>query len=249
MAACSSEALTIFKRIRAYIEHTHAVFTSGKHSGSYINKDAVYSHTAEIARLCRILAERFAGDYIEVVVGPAVGGVVLTQWMAHHLSDLTVREVLAAYGEKVERTLFKTDSARAVIKTGLDVWDLEANMEVVVRHPSKFVIERGYDKLLAGKRCLCVEDILSTGGSAKGIVEATQACGGLVVGLGALWNRGAVTASQIGNLPKFVSLIDIQLDMWDEDECPLCMAQEPVDTDIGHGREYLAKKALEEQFA
>ncbi len=236
MAACSSEALTIFKRTGAYIEYTHAVFTSGKHSGSYINKDAVYPHTAEIAHLCKMLAERFAGDNIEVVVGPAIGGVVLTQWMAYHLSILTGREVLAIYGEKVEATLFKTDGAGAVVKAGLDVWELGADMEVVVRHPSKFVIKRGYEKLLLRKRCLCIEDIISTGGSAKGVIEVTRAFGGVVVGLGALWNRGGVTAAQAGDPPKFISLVDIKLDMWDKDDCPLCMAQEPVNIDIGHGK-------------
>src|SRR3989337_1122624 len=43
-----------------------------------------------------------------------------------------------------------------------------------------FVIGRGYDKHVTGKRVLVVEDVLSSGESVRGVVEAVRALGGEV---------------------------------------------------------------------
>ncbi len=103
------------------------------------------------------------------------------------------------------------------------------------------VLRRGYDKLVAGKRVLVVEDILNTGGSVKDAVAAVRAAGGIVVAVAALVNRGAVTAADVG-VPALVALLDIALDAWDADACPLCRDGVPVNTDVGKGREFLAKR-------
>lgn len=59
---------------------------------------------------------------------------------------------------------------------------------------NKFVIKRGYDKLVFGKSVLIVEDILNTGGSVRKVVEAVRRTGGRVVAVAAfLCNRGCVT--------------------------------------------------------
>lgn len=93
----------ILKKLRevgAYQDAGHFIYTSGMHGSVYINKDAIYPHTELISAMCRQIAEHFADGGIEVVIGPAVGGVVLSQWVAHHLSEITDREVLAAYADK-----------------------------------------------------------------------------------------------------------------------------------------------------
>jgi orotate phosphoribosyltransferase len=105
-----------------------------------------------------------------------------------------------------------------------------------------FVIKRGYDKLIAGKNVLVVEDILTTGGSAKKVVEVTRAIGGNVVGLGVLCNRGEITPQDVADVPKLTSLVNVKLDAWDEATCPLCEQNVPVNTDVGKGREFLARK-------
>lgn len=106
-----------------------------------------------------------------------------------------------------------------------------------------FIIKRGYDKVLAGKRVLVVEDILTTGGSAKAVVEAVRAVGGEVVGVGAICNRGQVTVAQLGNVPALSALVEFNLTTYDFSECPLCRANVPVRTDLGKGREFLAAQA------
>lgn len=150
-------------------------------------------------------------DNVEVVIAPAIGGVILTQWVAYCLAELTGSEVLAVYAEKSDED-------------------------------SSFVVKRGYDKLVAGKRVLVVEDVLTTGGSAKKVVEATRTIGGNVIGLGVLCNRGGITAEDVADVPRLFALTNVSLDAYDEADCPLCAAGVPINTDVGKGREFLARK-------
>ena len=73
------EVLQVLGKVGAVITGSHIVYTSGKHGTAYANKDAVYPHTAETSRLCQAIAERFADDKVEVVIAPAIGGVILSQ--------------------------------------------------------------------------------------------------------------------------------------------------------------------------
>jgi len=78
----------------------HFLYRSGMHGRKYVNKDAVYPHIGLISQFCAEIAAQFVGDRIEVVFAPAIGGVIMSQWTAYHLSRLTGREVLAVYAEK-----------------------------------------------------------------------------------------------------------------------------------------------------
>ena len=205
------EVLQVLGKVGAVITDSHIVYTSGKHGTAYVNKDAVYPHTAETSRLCHAIAERFADDNVQVVIAPAIGGVILSQWTAHHLSEMNGHEVFGVYAEKSE---------------GGDA----------------FVIKRGYDKFIAGKNVLVVEDVLTTGGSAKKVIEVTRAIGSNVVGLGVLCNRGGITPQDVADVPKLTSLVNVKLDAWDEATCPLCEQNVPANTDVGKGREFVARK-------
>jgi orotate phosphoribosyltransferase len=231
------EVLQVLGTVRAVIADSHIVYTSGKHGTAYINKDAVYPHTTKTSRLCRVIAERFADDKVEVVIAPAIGGVILSQWTAHHLSEMSGHEVFGVYAEKSE----KLGSVLWYICFGLRLlWKFIPQLG---RAPEeRFVIKRGYDKLIAGKNVLVVEDVLTTGGSAKKVIEATRAIGGNVIGLGVLCNRGGITPQDVADVPKMTALVNVKLDAWDEATCPLCKQNVPVNTDVGKGREFLARK-------
>ncbi|MDO8576151.1 MAG: phosphoribosyltransferase family protein [bacterium] len=108
-----------------------------------------------------------------------------------------------------------------------------------------FVLRRGYDKIVEGKNILVVEDLTTTGGSIKKAIDAVRAAGGNVVGAIALCNRGEVTKEMIGNPPIFDQLVKLHLEQWPESECELCQGNIPVNTDIGHGKDFLAKKRSE----
>jgi orotate phosphoribosyltransferase len=207
-----SEVLETLARVGALITGDHIVYTSGRHGSSYVNKDALYPHTATTSDVCAQIAQHFAATNIEAVAGPTVGGVIMAQWTAHHLGAILGREIMAVYAEE-EQT--------------------EAGKQRTFR--------RGYDALVAGRRVLVVEDILTTGGSARTVVEAVVKAGGTVVGVAALCNRGGVTAEVLG-APELYSLTSVPLESWAAEECPLCASLIPVNTRLGKGAAFVAAR-------
>lgn len=203
------EILETLAKVGAIITNSHIVYTSGRHGDSYVNKDAVYPHTDVTSRLCDTIAKHFEKDNVEVVIAPAIGGVILSQWISHHLSVLHGRQVLSLYAEK---------SADG----------------------DGFVVRRGYEKILPGKRTLIVEDVLTTGGSVKKVVEICQGLGAKVVGVAALCNRGGITAEDLG-VKELYALVRVDLASWEEKDCPLCAKKVPVNLAVGKGLEFSKK--------
>lgn len=202
------KVLEILQKVGAF-RSGHFVFVSGLHADTYVNKNAMYPYTRAMSELCQGIAEMFKGQHIDAVLGPATGGIILSQWVAYHLSELDGREVFSAYADK----------------------DGEG-----------FVIKRGYDELIKGKNTLVVEDLVTTGGSLRKVVDAARAAGANVVGAVAVCNRGDVTKEMVGNPPVFTSLLTVQLDQWPADTCDMCKRGIPINTDVGHGKEFLAKQ-------
>jgi len=92
------------------------------------------------------------------------------------------------------------------------------------------------------KKILVVEDVLTTGDSARKVIEVTRALEGKVVGLGVLCNRGKVTEADVISVPRLTALLEVELAMYDAKTCPLCEQDIPINTDVGKGREFLAKQ-------
>jgi orotate phosphoribosyltransferase len=205
-----NNVLALLEGLGAIITDSHLVYTSGRHGTSYVNKDALYPHPVETSNVCERLAAHFAHDAIEVVAGPTIGGVILTQWVAYHLQTMTNTPVQAVYAEE--------DT------TG------------------KRVFRRGYDARIRGKRVLIVEDVLNTGGSVRHVVDAVVALGGEVVGVGALCNRGELSASQL-HVPSLYALVTIALESWEATACPLCQQGIPINTAVGKGAAFIAGNA------
>jgi len=201
------EALEIFRRTGALLDG-HFVLASGRHSDQYINKDAAYSFPDEVTRLCWGIALAFVDRQIDVVAGPEKGGIILSQWVAHHLIESAGQKVRAVYAEK---------------------------------DGDGFVFRRGYDKLVTGKRVLLVEDVITTGGSIKKVVQGVVALGGNPIGIGALCNRGAVEAAALG-VPELRALANPTFLTWAEGDCPFCKNGVPVNTEVGKGRDFLARQ-------
>jgi orotate phosphoribosyltransferase len=203
-----AKVLEILQKVGAF-RAGHFVFVSGLHADTYVNKNAMYPYTRAISELCRGIAEQFAGRGIEAIVGPATGGIILSQWVAHHLSDIDGKDVYSTYADK----------------------DGDA-----------FVIRRGYDDLIRGKKTLVVEDLVTTGGSLKKVVEAARGAGADIAAAVAVCNRGQVTREAVGNPPEFISLLTVHLDQWPAESCDFCKRGIPVNTDVGHGKEFLARQ-------
>ncbi len=92
--------IDILKETHAIITDDHFVYTSGKHGSVYVNKDALYPHTEKASEVGMLFAEKVKDKEIDVIVGPMIGGIILSQWTAYHLSKLQGKEVLSVYTEK-----------------------------------------------------------------------------------------------------------------------------------------------------
>lgn len=208
--------MQMFADAGAIVSDSHFVYSSGRHSSIYINKDALYLHTETISALCQRITQPYNADQIDVVVGPVIGGVVLSQWVAHFLNQRrTSGETLAVFAEK-----------------GSDDID---------KH---FAFHRNYDRTIPDKNILVVEDVLTTGGSARQVIDLVRHHRGNVVGLGALCNRGNVQAKDVGSVPIH-ALIALSLQTYREDECPFCQQNIPINTELGKGRAFLARQKAE----
>ncbi len=206
----NTEVIDILKKVNAVITDSHFVGNSGKHFATYINKDALYPHGKETSRMGRIFAEKTRDLGIEVVVGPALGGIILSQWVAHHLSELSGKEVFAVYTEKTP----------------------EGGM----------ALTRGYDKFVAGKKVLVIEDLTTTGGSVKKVMEAVRAAGGIISAVSVMVNRTPKeVTSEFFGVP-FLPLAELEVPNYEDSECPLCKSGVPINTLVGHGKKYLEAK-------
>lgn len=105
----------------------------------------------------------------------------------------------------------------------------------------KLTITRDQAKHVSGKLVLVVEDILNTGGSVKDVITLVRDAGGKVVGVATLCNRGGVTREELG-VRRLEALLNVTLEKYPEADCPLCKSCVPVNTNVGKGKEFLARK-------
>ena len=76
-----SQAIDIFSQAGAILEG-HFRLTSGRHSNQYMQMAQVLKYPAFTEQLARHLAEAFRDDGVELVVGPAMGGIVVAYEVA-----------------------------------------------------------------------------------------------------------------------------------------------------------------------
>jgi len=115
--------------IGAILEDDHFVYTSGRHGQAYVDKDRIYTHPLLANQVTLEMASYFVQDGIEAVVGPEKGGIILSQLVAHHLSnDQTGHEALAFYAEKEDGGFVLKRGGAAERINGLRVLVVEDNL-------------------------------------------------------------------------------------------------------------------------
>ena len=91
----NEEVLQIFRDSGALLEG-HFLLASGYHSAVYLEKFQVLQFPNYVEKLCKDIAERFAGDEVQVVIGPTTGGVLLAYEVAKNLG---VRGIFVERGD------------------------------------------------------------------------------------------------------------------------------------------------------
>jgi orotate phosphoribosyltransferase len=93
------------------------------------------------------------------------------------------------------------------------------------RADGRMELRRGF-KLEPGARVLVVEDVTTTGGSVREVLEVVRRCGARPIGVAAIVNRsGVANPFEADNLP-FWSLAEVEALSWTAAECPLCKSGE-----------------------
>ncbi len=80
------------------------------------------------------------------------------------------------------------------------------------------VLRRGF-VIEKGQRVLVVEDVVTTGGSVREVIDLVNKAGGIVVGVGSIVDR---TGGKIDFGVPFRAVYSASVESWEADECPLC---------------------------
>jgi orotate phosphoribosyltransferase len=183
-------SLALFEETGAYL-HGHFRLTSGMHSGEYLQCAKVLAHPEYAERLGRALSGKIRdliGEAaVDVVVAPAMGGIIIGH------------EVARALGA---RSLFTERDAAT----------------------NSMTLRRGFE-IAAGEKAIVIEDVITTGGSTKEVVNAIAAAGAQVLAAGSIIDRSGGRA-EVG-VPR-VALETLEAVAYQPEECPLCREGLPL---------------------
>jgi orotate phosphoribosyltransferase len=137
----------------------HFILSSGRHSDVYAEKFRALEHPGLALSLGASLADRFAGQHIDVVLSPAVGAIVLG---------------------------FATALAVSRNRDEDGDGDGEARFIFAERDAGALRLRRGF-KVTPGERVLVVEDVVTTGTSLREVLALVDP--DALVGVGCLLDR------------------------------------------------------------
>jgi orotate phosphoribosyltransferase len=103
----------------------------------------------------------------------------------------------------------------------------ETRVVIAEREAGVMAFRRGFS-FHPSERVLVVEDVVTTGGSAREVVGLVRQWGGNPVGVAALIDRcDPARAAALG--APFRALLRLRADSWTEAQCPLCGAGAPLE--------------------
>jgi orotate phosphoribosyltransferase len=90
---------------------------------------------------------------------------------------------------------------------------------------SKMILRRGFT-VKPGETAVVIEDVVTTGGSTRDVIETLEAAGVKVLGAASIIDRSGGKADL--GVPK-VALATVEVTAWPADFCPLCRDGIPVE--------------------
>ena len=90
------------------------------------------------------------------------------------------------------------------------------------REDGKMTLRRGFT-IEKGQRVLIAEDVVTTGGSVKEVMELVKEAGGEIVGIGSIVDR---TGGKIDFGVPYKSAFSMDITSYEADECPICKSGE-----------------------
>lgn len=88
----------------------------------------------------------------------------------------------------------------------------------------KMSLRRGFT-IAPGENLIVIEDVITTGGSTREVIDVVRALGGIAVAAGSIIDRSG-GAADLG-IPR-VALETLTVPVWEAGKCPLCIKGEPI---------------------
>jgi orotate phosphoribosyltransferase len=163
----------------------HFLLTSGRHSDTYLQCAKIFQYPAYSEKFAKEVAKKFNGEKIDVVIGPAIGGIIFAYEVAKQLN------AKALFAER-ENGIMK-------LRRGFEI------------NPSENV--------------LVIEDVVTTGGSVKEVIDLVKKCGGNIIGVASVVDR---SDGKVDFGVRFESVVALDVVSYDSENCPLCKKEIPI---------------------
>ena len=136
----------------------------------------------------------------------------LCQAIAEHFKDANIETVVGPVtgGIILAHETGKALGTRAIFTERVD---------------GKMTFRRGF-KLHEGERVLIVEDVVTTGGSVREVIDVVKDFGGVPVAVAMLVDRSGGKAT-FGDVPNF-ALLHMDVETFEPENCPLCKKNIPL---------------------
>jgi orotate phosphoribosyltransferase len=92
------------------------------------------------------------------------------------------------------------------------------------RENGRMTLRRGF-RIEPGSRIAVVEDVVTTGGSTREVIELLRGAGAVVLAAGSIIDRSGGTVDL--GVPR-TALETMKVTAWPQEECPLCAQGQPV---------------------
>ena len=178
------QLIEIFQKTGALLEG-HFILTSGRHSSMYFQCAKVLQHPEYLHKFSKQIVNHFQDINIDIVISPAVGGIVLGTEVGRQLNKQTI------FAEREQGIM---------------------------------TLRRGFE-ILPYYNVLVVEDVITTGGSVKEVIELVKSSRAKVAGVGVLVDR---SGGKVKLHEKQFCVTELEAVSYGDDEIPEDLANIPV---------------------
>ena len=178
------QLIEIFQKTGALLEG-HFILTSGRHSSMYFQCAKVLQHPEYLHKFSKQIVNHFQDINIDIVISPAVGGIVLGTEVGRQLNKQTI------FAEREQGIM---------------------------------TLRRGFE-ILPYYNVLVVEDVITTGGSVKEVIELVKSSRAEVAGVGVLVDR---SGGKVKLHEKQFCVTGLEAVSYGDDEIPEDLANIPV---------------------
>ena len=172
------EIIELFKKTKV-IQKGHFELSSGRHTDTYLQCAKIMQYPDYTNKLAKEIAELWSEENIDLVVGPAIGGIIISYAVASMMNS---------------RNIFSE------------------------RKDGEMQFRRNLD-IKEDDKVLIVEDVVTTGGSVREVVNLLEDSKADIVGISSLVDRS--NGEVEFNYP-FKPLLELKVDSFKADNCKLC---------------------------